>query len=265
MTSKSIVSQDHDGVVCVHLNKPASRNAINDEMRNELLVELERLARNRSVPAVVITGNGSAFCAGGDIRAMKERMNAPLEDVAFNGWSRQQQTHKLLTTLHSLPKPVIAAVNGPCTGLGADLAMACDFVIATPEATFSWNYVSRGLIPDGGGMYFLPRRVGLPKAKELIFSARTLSSDEAAMLGLADRVATSNDLVAEAVEWARSLTVGSAPALALAKSILNQSFETSVEHIFQLGSQAQGICYSTSQHRNSVMRFLDRKNQAARQ
>src|SRR5690606_11136119 len=134
--------------------------AINDEMRGELLTELECLARTRSVRAVVITGNGSAFCAGGDIRAMKERMDAPLEEVAFNGWARQQQTHKLLTTLHALPKPVIAAVNGPSTGLGADLAMACDFVLAAPESTFSWNYVNRGLIPDGGVMHFLPRRVG---------------------------------------------------------------------------------------------------------
>lgn len=259
MSTEKIEYQNHDGIVCLHLNRPEARNAIDDSMRAVLLSEVERAGADRAVRAVILTGNGAAFCAGGDIRAMRERMKAPLEEVAFNGWFRQQQTHKLLTTIHGLPKPVISAVNGPCTGLGADLAMACDFVIAAPQATFAWNYVLRGLIPDGGGMYFLPRRIGMAKAKELIFSGRTLDADEAQALGIADRSTEPASLVDDAIAWARSLTSGSAPALALAKSILNQSLESSMEQVFQLGSQAQGICYATREHRDAVTRFLDRK------
>lgn len=259
MTPSKIAYQNHDGIVCLQLNRPETRNAIDDGMRAELLSAVERAGTDRAVRVVIITGNGPAFCAGGDIRAMRERMQAPLEEVGFNGWSRQQQTHKLLTTLYALPKPVIAAVNGPCTGLGADLAMACDFVLASNASTFAWNYVLRGLIPDGGGMYFLPRRIGIAKSKELIFSGRTLDADEAHALGIADRLARPEDLVADALAWARELTVGSAPALALAKSILNQSHESTAEQIFQLGSQAQGICYVSREHRDSVAAFLNRK------
>jgi len=259
MTPSWIEYQNHDGIVCLRLNRPESRNAIDDAMRAQLLSEVDRAGADRAVRAVIVTGNGPAFCAGGDIRAMRARMQAPLEEVGFNGWSRQQQTHKLLTTLYALPKPVIAAVNGPCTGLGADLAMACDFVIASSASTFAWNYVLRGLIPDGGGMYFLPRRVGMAKAKELIFSGRTLDADEARSLGIADRLAAPDALVADALAWARELTGGSAPALALAKSILNQSYESSAEQVFQMGSQAQGLCYVTREHRDAVAAFLNRK------
>ena len=259
MSTEKIEYQNHDGIVCLHLNRPEARNAIDDSMRAVLLSEVERAGADRAVRAVILTGNGAAFCAGGDIRAMRERREAPIEEVGFNGWSRQQQTHKLLTTLSALPKPVIAAVNGPCSGLGADLAMACDFVVAANTSSFAWNYVLRGLIPDGGGMYFLPRRVGMAKAKALIFSGRTLGAEEAYSLGLADRLAHPDTLLSEARAWATELTAGSAPALALAKTILNQSYESSAEQIFQLGSQAQGICYGTREHRDAVSAFLDRK------
>ena len=88
-------------------------------------------------------------------------MNAPPGEVAFNGWSRQQRVHHTQSLLHTMPKPIIAAVNGAASGLGADTALACDFIIASERASFTWSYINRGIIPDGGGMYFLPRRVGL--------------------------------------------------------------------------------------------------------
>src|SRR3546814_1970504 len=92
--------------------------------------------------------------------------------VGFNGWTRQQRVHQCVSLLHGMPKPTIAAVNGAASGLGADTAISCDFVLASQAASFSWSYINRGLIPDGGGLYFMPRRVGLPKPKDLIFSGR---------------------------------------------------------------------------------------------
>ena len=150
----------------------------------------------------------------------------------------------------------MAAVNGAASGLGADTALACDFVIASEWASFTWSYVLRGIIPDGGGMYFLPRRVGLAKAKELIFTGRQVQVDEALALGIVDRKTSAESLMADAQAWAIELSQASSTALALAKGILNQSFELSAHDVFAQGSQAQGICYTSSQHRASVEAFL---------
>jgi enoyl-CoA hydratase/carnithine racemase len=157
-----------------------------------------------------------------------------------------------------MPKPTIAAVNGAASGLGADTALACDFIIASDAASFTWSYIHRGIIPDGGGMYFLPRRVGLSKAKELIFTGRKVEAEEALKLGIADRQVRAETLVAEAQKWATELSQGSATALALGKTILNQTFEMSAQQVFAQGSQAQGICYTSTEHRESVMAFLSK-------
>ena len=183
-------------------------------------------------------------------------MQSPAGEIAFNGWHRQQRVHYTQSLLHTMPKPTIAAVNGAASGLGADTALACDFIIASEPASFAWSYIHRGIVPDGGGMYFLPRRVGLVKAKELIFTGRKVELEEALRLGIADRKAAAETLVAEAQAWAVELSKGSATALALGKTILNQSFELSAGQIFAQGSQAQGICYTSTEHRESVMAFL---------
>jgi enoyl-CoA hydratase/carnithine racemase len=137
--------------------------------------------------------------------------------------------------------------------------MACDFVVASVTATFSMSFVRRGLIPDGGGMYFLPRRIGLARAKELIFSGRAVDANEALQLGMVDRLAAPETLVSAAVAWAAKLSQGSPAALALAKSILDRTFETPEEQLFALGREAQAICYTTSEHRRAVDAFRNDK------
>jgi enoyl-CoA hydratase/carnithine racemase len=151
---------------------------------------------------------------------------------------------------------VIAAVNGAASGLGADTALACDFLIASDAASFAWSYIHRGIVPDGGGMYFLPRRIGLPRAKELIFTGRKVEADEALALGIVDRKTTADRLLADAQAWARQLSQGSATALALGKTILDQTFEMSAHEVFAQGSQAQAICYTSTEHRAAVEAFL---------
>lgn len=254
--------QVNAGVATVALNRPDKRNAMSDEMRAELIQALERIAADKAVRAMVLTGNGKGFCAGGDVSGMERRLKAPQGEVGFNGWARQQRVHHCVSLLHTMPKPTIAAVNGAASGLGADTALCCDFIVASPAATFSWSYIKRGLIPDGGGMYFLPRRVGLARAKELIFSGRTIDSQEALKLGIADRMAKAETLLDEARAWAAELSQGSATALALGKTILNQSYELTSHDVFGQGSQAQGICYTSSEHRESVLAFLEKSAQA---
>lgn len=258
MTYKLIEFLVEDGIATLRLNRPEKRNAMSDEMRSEFIDALEAVTADKSIRALVLTGNGKGFCAGGDIAGMERRMTAPAGEVAYNGWHRQQRVHHAVSLLHTMPKPTIAAVNGPASGLGADTALACDFIVASDAANFTWSYIHRGIIPDGGGMYFLPRRVGLVKAKELIFSGRKVEIDEAVRIGIVDRVAKIESLVSEAQSWAKELTQGSATALALGKTILNQTFEMSAAQVFAQGSQAQGICYTSTEHRESVMAFLEK-------
>jgi len=258
MTYTLINVQVQSGIATVFLNRPEKRNAMSDDMRTEFIEALEQIAADKSIRALVLTGNGKGFCAGGDIAGMQRRMQAQPGEVAINGWSRQQRVHHAVSLLHTMPKPTIAAVNGAASGLGADTAMSCDFIVASEAATFSWSYINRGLIPDGGGMYFLPRRIGLPKAKELIFSGRTVAAQEALALGIADRLVSPDALLSDAQQWAKELSASSGTALALGKTILNQTFELTAEQAFAQGSQAQGICYTSTEHREAVMAFLAR-------
>lgn len=246
------------GVAVATLNRPAVRNAIDDRARAELQEILDTVVSDDTISALVLTGNGSAFCAGGDISSMRERMAEPAGQLAGRGWFRQRRIHGMVGALHTLPKPTIAAVNGAAAGLGCDLALCCDFIVASEQAFFTMSYILRGLIPDGGGLYFLPRRIGLPRAKELIFSGRRVQAGEALTLGMCDRVTSAPELVPTAVAWAAELGAGDHTALALSKSILDQTFELSAEEAFALGAQAQAICYTTDAHHAAVEAFLRR-------
>jgi enoyl-CoA hydratase/carnithine racemase len=250
--------EQEGGILTLSLNRPEVRNAINDQMRAELIEGLDLADADPSVRAVILTGMGKGFCSGGDIGGMRARLDAAPGEVAFNGWRRQRRTHKGVAAIHDVSKPVIAALNGAAFGLGLDMALACDFIIAAEGAKMSMSFLKRGLVSDGGGMYFLPRRVGLPRAKDLILSARVVETEEALRIGLVDRVAAPEALLSDARAWAKELTVGSPAAIALTKAILDRTFESSDEQVFALGREAQAICYTTGEHRRSVEDFLNK-------
>jgi len=248
-----------EGAVAIAtFNRPEVRNAVDDRTRFDLQAILARVADDDHISAFVLTGQGSAFCAGGDLAAMRQRFEAPAGQLGGSGWLRQRRLHSMILALHSLEKPTIAAVNGAAAGLGCDLALCCDFIVASKEAFLTMSYVQRGLIPDGGGLYFLPRRVGLSRAKELIFSARRVAADEALAIGMVDRVVPAADLLPTAIQWASELGSGNRTALALSKAILDQTFELSADQAFALGAQAQAICYTTDEHHAAVAEFLNR-------
>ncbi|SEO02329.1 enoyl-CoA hydratase/isomerase family protein [Pseudomonas sp. NFACC39-1] len=259
-----ITYHQENGVAILTLNRPEKRNAMSDAMRAELVELLEGLRGDRKVRALIITGTGKGFCAGGDISGMQARMEADPAVVGFNGWERQQGVHYAASLLLNLPIPTIAAVNGAAAGLGADLALSCDFVVAARPATFTWAYIARGLIPDGGGLYFLPRRVGLARAKALIFSGRRVEAEEALQLGIADRMCEADNLLSTAIAIADEMSSGSRTAIALTKSIINHSYEMSEHQVFAEGSKAQGICYTSREHRASVQAFLNAAKEAGK-
>jgi enoyl-CoA hydratase/carnithine racemase len=253
----STIESTIDGrIAIITLNRPDVRNAVNESLRAEFVAAIAAVASDDRVRAVVLTGNGPAFCAGGDLAAMQQNLGAAAGQLAFNGWQRQRRLHEAVDALHRLTKPTIAAVNGPAVGLGCDLALCCDFILAAEQASFAMSFILRGLIPDGGGLYFLPRRVGLARAKELIFTGRRVEAKEALAIGLVDRVTSPATLLAEARAWADQLSQGSIAALALTKEILNRTFELGDEDVFALGRQAQAICYTTDEHREAVKAFL---------
>jgi len=231
-------------------------------VREALIDALDWAAYHHEVRAVVLTGEGKSFCAGGDIQVMKERLSAPEGRIAINGWQRQRRNNLLITKLHGLSKPTIAAVNGAAAGLGCDMAMACDFVIGSTKSFFVMSFVLRGLIPDGGGMYFLPRRVGLARAKEIIFSGRRVDEKEALEIGMIDEIAPHQMLLSTATEYAKKMSEASSTSIELSKSILDKSFELSLEEVLALGCQAQAICYTSDDHRRSVEAFLNRDENA---
>ncbi|MCA1492345.1 enoyl-CoA hydratase/isomerase family protein [Sinorhizobium alkalisoli] len=247
-----------NGIATVTLNRPDVRNAINDQMRSELIDAFEKVGTDRTVRAVILTGAGKGFCSGGDVSGMRARLEVPAGEVAFNGWTRQRSTHRGVAVIHGLSKPVIAAVNGAAFGLGLDMALACDFIIAAEGAKMAMSFIKRGLVSDGGGMYFLPRRVGLARAKELILTGRVVEPEEALGIGMIDRISPANTLIDDAQLWAEQLSAGSPAAIALTKAILDKTFESSDEAIFALGREAQAICYTTAEHRSSVEAFLNK-------
>ncbi|GGH44961.1 enoyl-CoA hydratase/isomerase family protein [Frigidibacter albus] len=249
-----------NGVATIMLARPDVRNAINDDMRAELIDAFDWADGSRDVRAVILTGEGKGFCSGGDVGGMRARLDAPAGSVAFNGWKRQKQTHRGVGVIYDMTKPVIAAVNGAAFGLGLDMALACDFIIAAEGAKMSMSFIKRGLVSDGGGMYFLPRRVGLARAKELILTGRIVEPAEALAMGMIDRVSTPDTLREDAQAWAEELSQGSPAAVALTLSILNQTFESSAADIFKLGREAQAICYTSAEHRASVEAFLNKSS-----
>lgn len=254
--SDVLITEVDGPIATLTLNRPKERNAISDQLREELADALGRVSADPDVRALILTGNGRSFCAGGDVRAMRERLAAPAGQVAIDGWRRQRRTSSLAQSLHHLGLVTIAAVNGHAVGLGFDLALACDFIVAAPDATFASSFVLRGLVSDGGGMYYLPRRIGLQKAKELLFSGRFVGAEEGRELGFVDLIA-GEDLLADARAYAERYTGQSRPAITLMKSIVDRSFELSLESVAALGAEAQAICYTTDEHRASVEAFLE--------
>jgi enoyl-CoA hydratase/carnithine racemase len=256
--SEPVLVEVDGPVAVVTMNRPEARNAVDDGMRAALRSSLDALAAERSVAVVILTGAGTAFCAGGDVKAMQRRLSAPAGEVAVNGWLRQQGTAALTAGLHRLPQITIAAVNGPASGLGFDLALACDFIVAAPTAWFAASFVLRGLVPDGGSMYYLPRRVGLSTAKDIVYSGRRVTADEGVAMGLVDELAPVGEVVAAARERAERYTGGARSAQMLTKSIIDRSLESTLEEIAALGGQAQAICYTTDEHHTAVATFMNR-------
>lgn len=241
-----------NGVATITFNRPQKMNALSAELVSGFQSALEQAAADPHVRSVILTGGGKAFSAGGDLASFSEL-------DALKGKRYLQQAHRLLLTLHGLEKPVVAAVNGFATGAGFNIALACDLVIAGEEAKFGQVFSKVGLIPDFGGMYFLPRVVGLARAKELMYSGRIITAKEAHAYGIVLEVTAQDELMERARAIAESLAAGPTAALGMTKAILNRSHELSLEQLLHEEAMAQGIAFSTKDHQEGVRAFFEKR------
>lgn len=254
MTFESVdLAVDADGVARIVLRRPEAKNAMNMVLKRDLAAAVTEVKRNDDVRAVVVTGSGDAFCAGGDIVEMelndrptrsRDRLRYLLED--------------LYVPLAEMEKPTVAAVNGHAHGSGLSLAMACDVVVASSAAVVSCAFAKVGLVPDCGALYFLPRRVGIGVAKELVFSGRRVKADEALQLGLVDRVVAPEELDAVTLEMARSFAAMPTRALGMAKRLLDTSTSSTLREMAELEAYAQSVAYSTADHTAARESFVSK-------
>ncbi|MEK7372209.1 MAG: enoyl-CoA hydratase-related protein [candidate division NC10 bacterium] len=255
MTDVVLVAQS-DGVLTLTLNRPDSLNALTVEVMGALADRLEAAAADRSARAVVITGAGSAFSAGGDLAFLQELPGMPparAKEVVYGTFQRVPRL------IRAMDKPVIAAVNGAAVGAGCEIAVACDFRIASEKARFGEVWITLGCIPALGGMYLLPRLVGLAKATELVLTGEIIDAREALRIGLVNRVVMPPDLPRAAEELARSLARGPARAIAAAKEALNRGLASTFSAELDATVDAQVMCFGTRDFAEGVRALTEKR------
>ena len=220
------------------MNNPKAMNALEDELSAELLSAYQDVAADPDIGAVILTGAERAFCAGGDLKKLSKGF-----PTAEAGYDYMKSFRAMVTTFMNMPKPTIAAVNGFAVGAGFCIAMQADLILASDKAKFGMAFANVGLIPDLAGMYTLPRLVGLQRAKELIFTGRTIGAEEAS----------------EAKKLAKQLADGPRVALRMAKNVINDSINMTLEQLLDLEPHAQAICFQSEDHKIGVDAFFKKE------
>jgi 2-(1,2-epoxy-1,2-dihydrophenyl)acetyl-CoA isomerase len=259
---------DERGIAYITLNRPDVKNAISPDQRDRVIALLAAASTDLGVRAVVLGHTGDAFCTGADLRAARPPAprpdDAPPRGVGEVAKMIREGAQQLIAAVLDCEKPVIAAINGTAAGIGAHIALACDLVVAAEEVRFIEVFVRRGLVPDGGGAYLLPRMVGVRRAKELLYFGDDLTAPEAAELGLINKVVPAGG-VDDAVEaWAARLAVAPTRALALTKWLVNTSLESDRATAFQNEAVAQEMNMGTVDANEGVAAFVERRTPAYR-
>ncbi|HEX3541474.1 MAG TPA: enoyl-CoA hydratase-related protein [Acidimicrobiales bacterium] len=239
-----------DGVVTVTLNRPEKKNAIDGPMRDELGACFREVSERREDRVVVLTGVGDAFCSGADLSAF---------DPNGDRVALMRRLGDIALTLHRIPKPTIAKVNGLAVGAGWNMALACDLIVASDEARFCQIFARRALSLDFGGSWLLPRLVGLHRAKELALLADMISAKEAQDLGLVNRVVAAAELDTFVAGWANRLAAGPPLALSLSKSLLNQASEVSFSQALDEEGRCQVINFGSADTAEALAAFLQKR------
>ena len=252
--SSILVSQEA-GVLCVTLNRPDKLNAFNPQMHQQLREALERARDEAEVRAVLLTGAGRGFCAGQDLAERNVSVDTPLDlSVSLGSYY-----NPLVRRMRELPKPVVCAVNGVAAGAGANIALACDLVIAARSASFVQSFARLGLVPDSGGTWFLPRLAGAARAMGLALLGESLSAEQAEQWGLIWKVVDDEKLSGEATSLARGLAAGPTKGYGLVKKALRASWGNSLDAQLDLERDLQREAGLTQDYREGVSAFLQKR------
>jgi 2-(1,2-epoxy-1,2-dihydrophenyl)acetyl-CoA isomerase len=243
-------------IATIKLNRPDKLNAFGGPMREEILDVLAKIGADDAVRVVIVTGEGRGFSAGGDIDHLK-RLRENNDEEGFRQVLANGQ--RITKTMRSLPKPVIAAVNGPCAGAGFSFALGCDIRIASDAATFGASFSRIGLHPDWGGSWFLPKLVGSASACELIFTGSMISAEEAQRIGLVNRVVPHAELMPTVLELAATVAKSAPRVVRLAKESIYRSLSSDMESAFTREGEVQMECFYSDDFLEGLTAFKEKR------
>ncbi|WNS76173.1 enoyl-CoA hydratase [Bacillus sp. DTU_2020_1000418_1_SI_GHA_SEK_038] len=244
----------NDGVYEIELNRPKQLNALNSELLSDLTEAVREAKINSDIRAVLLYGSGKGFCSGGDLKDFGIDSTNPIEVKEF-----LQKGHEAIIGLYNMEKPVVASVHGPAVGAGCNLAFACDLIVADESAIFSEIFAKVGAIPDMGGLYFLPQKIGMHKAAELIFTGKKIDAHTASEYGLINEVVPEGQVIERGRELALSLANGPTKAIGIAKRIMHQSTHLSLEDILELEAYGQSVIFQTKDFSEGRKAFQEKR------
>ena len=249
------------GVATLRFERPETRNAIASlEDCQQFAAALEAAAERAEARCLILTGAGTAFCAGGDIKALRERRGiGPMDSPAATRDNYRRGVQRMIRALWDCELPVIAAVNGPAIGLGCDLAALADIRIAAESARFASTFINLGLIPGDGGAWILPRAVGWSKASEMILTGEALDAPDALACGLVSRRVADGELLPAAAALADKIAAKPAQAARLAKRLLREAQHQRLADVLELSSAYQALAHEAQDHREAVDAFLSKR------
>jgi 2-(1,2-epoxy-1,2-dihydrophenyl)acetyl-CoA isomerase len=256
LSYQDIILSVEDGIGTITLNRPDKLNSFADQMRQEIAAGVAELANNDAVRVIVLTGAGRGFCTGADVTYLKEIVDTQ-NDVALRDLVEAGRT--VVGSIRGVPQPVIASINGPAAGGGANLALACDIRIASDQASIGQTFNNIGLHPDWGGTYFLPRLVGPAVAAELIFTGEMIDAAEAMRLGIFNRVVPHEELAAETNALARKLAAKPQLSLRLAKTAVHVSLGASMDEMLDYELGAQLRCGRSPDGEEGITAFIEKR------
>lgn len=253
MAYQYLIYDVQSGIATITLNRPDVYNALNDEITYELQDVWKAVAKDSNVRVVVLTGSGKAFCSGQDLKA-----SPPDEKRSFLE-SLHKRYNPIIRAMRNLPKPIIGRLNGVAAGAGCSLALACDMIIASEEASLIEVFVNIGLVPDSGSSWFLPRLVGMARAFELCASGRKVTAAEAGELGLVNKVVPASELDLAVQKTAGQFAIAPTRAIGLIKKMLQKSAVSDLDTMLDYEAYIQEIAGGTEDHREGVKAFLEKR------
>lgn len=255
-----VVFKQQDGIVTLTLNAPEARNALTGpEQWDAVVAACKRVQRDPSVKVVILTGAGSAFCAGGNVKDFRDKRGLAAGTGMDVKEAYRNGIQRIPLAFYRLDVPTIAAVNGPAIGAGCDLACMADIRIASEKALFAESFVKLGLIPGDGGAWLLQRVVGYARAAEMSFTGDALDARQALEVGLVSRVVSPESLLDEALALARRIAANPGQALRMTKRLMREAQTSRLDTVLELSAAYQALTHTSSEHDAAVAAFLDRK------